>query len=320
MTINKRALMALGLAAAAMGSSLLALAQPKPGAKPAAPAEDIVFGASVPLTGVFAFAGIAVDQGIKDYLSILNEAGGVKGRKLRYVAEDTGYKVDQSMAVFKRITGQNKVSLYYADSTGFVKTVNPERRAGHQDVAGCRTGGENLARRNAVAAFDLHRLARSGDPVRAAAGQQYDLLGGDPLEQRLDRRHLLLPPAPGGHRHGMSMHSQAKSRRTAAVGERAQHGAQLRIGNTHAAQFLRHGGSGEARRLQGFVVLGNETAGFIMRAGPGGETLAQHPDDLVDVGCGTGSGFQCSCRLGHGGLLKYAVIDGVRIAQAAAGV
>lgn len=126
MTINKRELLALGLATGtALAAPGFALAQAKPGAK-AGPAEDIVFGASVPLTGVFAFAGIAIDQGIKDYLSILNEGGGIKGRKLRYVAEDTGYKVDQSMAVFKRITSQHKVSLYYADSTGFVKTVNPE--------------------------------------------------------------------------------------------------------------------------------------------------------------------------------------------------
>lgn len=125
MTINKRELMALGLATAASGWAPTALAQ-KAAAKAAAPAEDIVFGASVPLTGVFAFAGIAIDAGIKDYLGLLNEGGGVKGRKVKYVAEDTGYKVDQSMAVFKRITSAHKVNLYYADSTGFCKAVNPE--------------------------------------------------------------------------------------------------------------------------------------------------------------------------------------------------
>ncbi len=123
MTITKRALLALAASVATPG---FALAQAKPAAKPAASTEDIVFGASVPLTGVFAFAGIAIDVGIKDYLGILNEGGGVKGRKVKYVAEDTGYKVDQSMAVFKKITSQNKVNLYYADSTAFVKTVNPE--------------------------------------------------------------------------------------------------------------------------------------------------------------------------------------------------
>lgn len=102
-----------------------ALAQQKAQPK-GAPQEDIVLGGSIPMTGVFAFAGVGIDQGIKDYLSILNEGGGIKGRKVRYVPEDTGYKVDQSMAAFKKITSQNKVNLYYGDSTGFVKTVNPE--------------------------------------------------------------------------------------------------------------------------------------------------------------------------------------------------
>ena len=122
-TINKRELIALGLAGAAAATfPVVALAQ---GAKGAKPQEDIVFGASVPLSGVFAFAGIGIDAGIKDYLTILNEGGGVKGRKVRYIAEDTAYKVDQSMAVFKRITSQNKVNLYYADSTGFVRPSTP---------------------------------------------------------------------------------------------------------------------------------------------------------------------------------------------------
>ena len=58
--INKRDLIALGLAgaaAAAFPASALAQAA-KAGAKPQ---EDIVFGASVPLSGVFAFAGIGID-------------------------------------------------------------------------------------------------------------------------------------------------------------------------------------------------------------------------------------------------------------------
>ncbi len=130
MTMDKREFLSLAAAAAAttVGSLPgLALAQAKPAAKPAAAAtEDIVFGGSIPLSGVFAFAGIAIDAGIKDYLSILNGGNGVKGRKVKYVAEDTAYKVDQSMAVFKRITSGSKVNLYYADSTGFCKAVNPE--------------------------------------------------------------------------------------------------------------------------------------------------------------------------------------------------
>jgi branched-chain amino acid transport system substrate-binding protein len=88
--------------------------------------EDIVLGGSIPMTGVFAFAGIGIDAGIKDYVKMVNDAGGIKGRKIRYVPEDTGYKVDVSVAAFKKITSQNKVNLYYGDSTGFAKTINPE--------------------------------------------------------------------------------------------------------------------------------------------------------------------------------------------------
>lgn len=88
--------------------------------------EDIVIGGSIPMTGVFAFAGVGINAGMGDYVKIVNEAGGIKGRKVRYVPEDTGYKVDVSVAAFKKITSQNKVNLYYGDSTGFSKTINPE--------------------------------------------------------------------------------------------------------------------------------------------------------------------------------------------------
>jgi branched-chain amino acid transport system substrate-binding protein len=88
--------------------------------------DDIVLGGSIPMTGVFAFAGIGVHAGISDYLKIVNDAGGINGRKIKYVPEDTGYKVDASVAAFKKITSQNKVNLYYGDSTAFAKTINPE--------------------------------------------------------------------------------------------------------------------------------------------------------------------------------------------------
>jgi branched-chain amino acid transport system substrate-binding protein len=102
-----------------------------------ASAEEIVIGGSIPMTGVFSFAGIGINAGISDYVKIINDAGGVKGRKIRYVPEDTGYKVDVSVATFKKITSQNKVTLYYGDSTGFAKTINPElERNGNIMMAG----------------------------------------------------------------------------------------------------------------------------------------------------------------------------------------
>lgn len=123
---NVRRKIALAGLAGAASMALAPNAWAQPNTSKVGPKEDIVLGGSIPLTGVFAFAGIAIDLGIKDYLSILNESGGIQGRKVRYVPEDTAYKVDQSMVAFKKITSQNKVNLYYADSTGFAKTVNPE--------------------------------------------------------------------------------------------------------------------------------------------------------------------------------------------------
>ncbi|WKU20530.1 ABC transporter substrate-binding protein [Advenella alkanexedens] len=87
--------------------------------------KEIVIGGSIPMSGVFSFAGIGIHAGIQDYVKIINDSGGIEGYKLRYVPEDSGYKVDVSVAAFKKITSQNKVDFYYGDSTGFSKTINP---------------------------------------------------------------------------------------------------------------------------------------------------------------------------------------------------
>lgn len=57
---------------------------------------------------------------------MVNDAGGIEGHMLRYVPEDSGYKVDLSVAAYKKITSQNDVNFYYGDSTAFSKTINPE--------------------------------------------------------------------------------------------------------------------------------------------------------------------------------------------------
>jgi len=89
-------------------------------------ADDIVIGASMPLTSAFGFAGIPLNLGFQDYVKIANDAGGIGSRKIKYISEDSGYAVDKSIAAFNRITASEKVSLYYGDSTGFSKTINAE--------------------------------------------------------------------------------------------------------------------------------------------------------------------------------------------------
>ncbi|HEV7575231.1 MAG TPA: ABC transporter substrate-binding protein [Caldimonas sp.] len=115
--INRRTVVqALGAAATlgpfAIGSSY---AQAQKG--------DIVIGAGQPITGVFAFAGVAMNNGLNDFVQWKNANGGVQGRKLRYVVEDSGFKVDQSAAIFKKIMASEKPSFYYCDGTPSVKAV-----------------------------------------------------------------------------------------------------------------------------------------------------------------------------------------------------
>ena len=42
-------------------------------------ADEIVIGGSIPMTGVFAFAGIGINAAIADYVKLVNDAGGIGG-------------------------------------------------------------------------------------------------------------------------------------------------------------------------------------------------------------------------------------------------
>ena len=84
---------------------------------------DIVIGASQPITGVFSFAGKDMNFGLNDFVQWKNANGGVAGRKMRYVSEDSGFKLDQGVAIFKKIMAAEKPSFFYGDSTQWAKAV-----------------------------------------------------------------------------------------------------------------------------------------------------------------------------------------------------
>lgn len=87
---------------------------------------DIVIGAAQPITGVFSFAGVAMNMGLNDYCAWRNSKGGVAGRKLKYVSEDSGFKLDQSVAIFKKIMAAEKPSFFYGESTQWVKAITQD--------------------------------------------------------------------------------------------------------------------------------------------------------------------------------------------------
>ncbi|MCX7372319.1 MAG: ABC transporter substrate-binding protein [Alphaproteobacteria bacterium] len=126
--VSRRQIGALGL-----GAALVAHASGRAFAQ----APEIVIGAANPMSGVFAFAGVEGFEGARDYFEWLNRAGGVQGRRIRYVNEDSGYRVDQAVAIFTRLTSQHQIPVFFGDSTGFQKAINPElNRRGTTVMAG----------------------------------------------------------------------------------------------------------------------------------------------------------------------------------------
>jgi branched-chain amino acid transport system substrate-binding protein len=116
---DRRKFIGSGLAASALaslGAPLRAFAQ----------GGEIVIGAAPPISGVFAFAGAGLNAALADWVEWKNASGGIAGRKLRYLAEDSGYKVDQAVAIFKKIMAQSKPPVFYGDSTGWAKAIAPE--------------------------------------------------------------------------------------------------------------------------------------------------------------------------------------------------
>lgn len=89
-------------------------------------AGDIVLGSSSPITGVFANVGVELNAAMEDYCNWRNASGGIEGRRLRYVWEDSAYKVNESVAIFRKIMAAENPQLYYGDSTGWAKSVAAE--------------------------------------------------------------------------------------------------------------------------------------------------------------------------------------------------
>jgi branched-chain amino acid transport system substrate-binding protein len=118
--VPRRRIVQAGLAAA--GTSALGM----PLRTALAQSGEIVIGAAPPITGVFAFAGAAFQVAFTDWTEWKNAHGGIAGRKIRYVAEDSGYKTDQAVAIFKKIMANEKPPVFYGDSTGWAKAVAAE--------------------------------------------------------------------------------------------------------------------------------------------------------------------------------------------------
>ena len=110
-----------------------------------AQASEWVIGASVPLTGVFARAGQLALPALVDFEAQLNQAGGVAGRPIRTIAEDSGSTPQGALANYRRAATQENLAFYYGDSTGFMKLVAPELNRTKTVMMGSSSFASDLA-------------------------------------------------------------------------------------------------------------------------------------------------------------------------------
>ena len=83
---------------------------------------ELVVAAAPPITGVFAFAGVGLNMGVNDYCEWRNEArGGIMGRKLRYISDDSGWESDTFS--FDQYLGQAMAKVRQAQSTHTVEAL-----------------------------------------------------------------------------------------------------------------------------------------------------------------------------------------------------
>jgi branched-chain amino acid transport system substrate-binding protein len=107
--------------------------------------EEIKIGACQPITGRFAFAGQHLNAGLGDYIAYANAQGLVKGKKLVYIYEDTGYDTEKAVAAFKKMMAQHSPVIMYGESTGQGKAIAPELNSRYKVLYGSTSFSSELA-------------------------------------------------------------------------------------------------------------------------------------------------------------------------------
>ncbi|WP_313084378.1 ABC transporter substrate-binding protein [Pulveribacter sp.] len=106
-TTSRRTWLALATAALAASAAGTALAYENK--NEGVRAQEIVLGSSQPLSGTLAYMGKAVDEGIRTYFDLVNEQGGIHGRKLKLITYDDELKPAKSVANAKLLVERDNV-------------------------------------------------------------------------------------------------------------------------------------------------------------------------------------------------------------------
>src|SRR6202011_1985312 len=107
---TRRALL-LG-AAATCGALALGIGNGLAQQTPGVTDKEIKVGAWIPLTGPVAPYGIPQRAGLEAYLNLVNDQGGIKGRKFSVVVEDNGYNPQRTVSAARKLVTRDEVFAF----------------------------------------------------------------------------------------------------------------------------------------------------------------------------------------------------------------
>lgn len=140
----------------------------------AAAAQDITIGAILPLTGPAAPTGIQEQQGVIFAVDKINAAGGIRGRQVKVIFEDSQAKPDQGVLGFNRLADLNKVPAIMTAFSSISLAIAP--LATRREILVINPAAQANALSNA-SPYMVNTIPTVGDETRELAKFAADKLG-----------------------------------------------------------------------------------------------------------------------------------------------
>jgi branched-chain amino acid transport system substrate-binding protein len=87
--------------------------------------QELTIATILPMTGIFSRGGVQRAEGDKDYVDIVNEEGGIGGKKIKLVIEDGQWKSDVAMSLYQKIMSTENPLVFFAQNTEQAKAIGP---------------------------------------------------------------------------------------------------------------------------------------------------------------------------------------------------
>ncbi|WP_342363646.1 ABC transporter substrate-binding protein [Terrarubrum flagellatum] len=88
--------------------------------------DSVTIGSWIALSGPIAIYGAPIKAGAQAYLDLVNASGGVKGRKINWIVEDSAYNPQQAVSIARKlVTRDNVLAIAHAHGTAQIAATFP---------------------------------------------------------------------------------------------------------------------------------------------------------------------------------------------------